>query len=75
MPAIYTTIGGFPLMVAKALEAQGIDADQTLSRCGIDRHALADPDARVPVDQVGELLRLAITETGDPAFGLKVGTY
>jgi AraC-like DNA-binding protein len=62
-------------MVVKALEAYGLDAEAILAKCGIDRPLLNDPDHRVPIDQIGQLLQLVITETKDPAFGLKVGTF
>ncbi|BFM15428.1 AraC family transcriptional regulator [Maricurvus nonylphenolicus] len=75
MPSTYTTIGGFPLMVAKALDSYGIDGNAVLARCNIDPQLLSDPDFRVPIDQLGKLLEVSIAETGDPAFGLKAGTF
>ncbi len=62
-------------MVVKALDAHGIDAEAVLAKCGIDRQSLNDPDHRVPIDQLGQLLQLVISETKEPAFGLKVGTF
>jgi len=62
-------------MVVKALDAHGIDSDAALAECGIDMQMLTDPDFRVPVDSLGNLMQLAISRTGDPAFGLKVGTF
>jgi len=75
MPAIYTVVGGFPLMITRALDAQGFDGAKALADCDIDIASLSDPDARVPVDSVGKLMKLAISLTCDPAFGLKVGTF
>lgn len=75
MPPKYTTIGGFPLMVAKALDAQGISGEAALVECGIDQHVLTDPDTRVPEEKIAQLLRLAVSRTEDPAFGLKVGEF
>ena len=75
MPVNYTTIGGFALMVARALDAYGIDGEAALGRCGINRQLLSNPDSRIPVDQLGRLLELAVHETADPAFGLKAGTH
>lgn len=62
-------------MVTRALDAYGVDSKGVLASCGIDRQLLSDPDSRVPVDKIGRLLELAVRETGDPAFGLKAGTF
>jgi AraC-like DNA-binding protein len=75
MSLSYTTIGGFPLMVAKALDAYGIDGEDALARCGIDPQIVKVPDTRVPIGKISQLLQLAVSETGDPAIGLKAGTF
>ena len=59
----YTTIGGFALMIAKALDAYQVDSEDVLASCGIDRQLLSDPDNRVSVDKIGRLLELAVRET------------
>ncbi|MFK7733522.1 MAG: AraC family transcriptional regulator, partial [Pseudomonadales bacterium] len=71
----YTTIGGFALMIAKALDAEGKNSKALLSASGIDWQLLSNPDHRVPVDQIGRLMDLSVQETEDPAFGLKAGTH
>ena len=75
MSLSYTTIGGFPLMVAKALDAYGINGEDALARCDIDPQIAKVPDIRVPVEKIGQLLHLAVSETADPAIGLKAGTF
>ena len=62
-------------MVAKALDAYGINGEDALARCDIDPQMVRVPDIRVPIEKIGQLLQLAVSETGDTAIGLKVGTF
>ena len=62
-------------MVAKALDACGINGEEALSRCDIDPQIVKDPDIRVPIEKIGQLLHLAVSETANPAIGLKAGTF
>ena len=75
MSLSYTTISGFLLMVAKALDTYGINSEEALAKCDIDPQIIKDPDIRVPIENVGQLLQLAVSETADPAIGLKAGTF
>ena len=62
-------------MVARALDAYGINGEDALARCDIDPQIAKVPDIRVPVEKIGQLLHLAVSETADPAIGLKAGTF
>ena len=50
----------------------GLDPDALLAAAGIDRRALADPDMRIPVECVGDLLEVAAQQSGVEAFGLRL---
>lgn len=48
----------------------GLNPDALLAAAGIDRRALGDPDMRIPVDSVADLLEMAAQQSGVEAFGL-----
>lgn len=71
-----TTLASWPLAIAAALEAAGIDADDVLARCGVSRAELvAAPSGRVPTASMTRLWSAVLQVTGDPAFGLKVAGH
>jgi len=65
-----STLSTWSATIVRALNAQGIDGVAVAARAGIDTATLADPDARVPRESLTRLWRLAVEESGDPAFGL-----
>lgn len=71
-PPGFTALASWTRAIRKALLAARLDADALLREAGIDPAVLADPDARLPVAQTTRLWRLAVTATGDEAFGLRV---
>lgn len=70
-----TTIASWVLLVSKALQSYGIDSHKLLVQVGLDPTQLTDPNARYSYSSVTELWKLAVEETGDPCFGLKVVEY
>src|SRR5690348_6073796 len=52
------------------LERRGVPAAEAARDCGIDLHALAGADDRVPGGRVERLWELAVRRTGDPLIGL-----
>lgn len=70
-----TTIAGYALAVAKALEARGIDGAPILASVGIGPDISNDPLNRVPVTTMTRLFRACVDVTHDPYFGLAVAKY
>jgi len=58
----------------EALPRYGLDFDTLARQVGIDPELLARPNARYPSSRIQRLWQLAATESGDPAFGLHVGS-
>lgn len=69
-----TTLAGWVSVIHRTLIAHGCDADRILNQAGIDLQDLADPLARIPVSCTTALWRLAVLESGDPAFGISVAS-
>ena len=60
------------LQIARALD---IDAENVLQRAGIDLEILANPFARLSLEQDNAVWRALIEETNNPAIGLQFGQY
>jgi AraC-like DNA-binding protein len=60
-------------MLAHA-RATGVDSDALLRELGLDRSALVDADARLPLALDRQLWARASARSDDPAFGLHVAT-
>lgn len=63
------------LMVWKALESYGCDPVKIFARAGLEAEKLTDPAARYTDVALAELMDIAVAETGDPAFGLRVAEF
>jgi AraC-like DNA-binding protein len=70
-----TALTSWARAIRSALEARGIAAAPLFERSGLDVMALADPQARYPVEGTTRLWAEAVAVTGDPAFGLSVARY
>lgn len=66
----FTTITSWPLLIWKALEAEGVDARELFLAQGLDPDALGDPSARYPVGRVRRLIADAAQLSGASCFGL-----
>ncbi len=70
-----STIGAYALAIRKALDMADIDSQALFQEAGIKQMPSNDPLDRIPIATIAQLLRLAVRETGDPAFGLVVARY
>ena len=61
--------------IAQALEAQGVKSRPLFDRVNIPYPSTVDPTDRIESQKVSTLLQLAVTATGDPAFGLTLPPY
>ncbi len=51
----------------------GLPREVLLREAKLDERQLRDPDARIPLDAVARLWRVAAAHVDDPAFGLRLG--
>lgn len=70
-----TTIGGYALAIAKALDYRGIESLEILRKAGIERTLRNDPLDRLPFTTITKLYELSVEATGDPYFGLTVARF
>jgi len=70
----FSTITSWARMVWDGLTIHGIDADSLFKEVGLEPKLLTDSDGRYPVKKMVKLWSLAVDRTGDPCFGLTVGT-
>jgi AraC-like DNA-binding protein len=70
-----TTISSWAAAVVQTIQSYGCPADELLDQAGIGKHLLSDPDARVGVENMGRLWKLAVQKTGDAGFGLRAASH
>ncbi len=70
-----TTIGGYALAIARALDHYGIDPGRVFRAVGIPETLGNDPMTRLPGDTMTQLFRACVDVTHDPCFGLTVARY
>ncbi len=69
-----TTISTWAMAIAKTLDLYGVDPEDVFNKAGLDFQTIgSNPDARVDVEKLTVLWRLAVEKTGDDCFGLRVG--
>ena len=68
-------MGAYALAIRKALDMADIDSQALFREAGIKQMPSNDPLDRIPIATIAQLLRLAVRDTGDPAFGLVVARY
>ena len=68
-------LGSYVKAVGRALDAAGCDGAALLAEAGFDPKHLDGPDTRCPLANTGQLWRIALEATGDPAFGIKVANH
>lgn len=69
-PQAPSVVASWARAIVQALEARGLDGAALAECAGVPPEAIARADARAPVSATGRLWRLAVEQTGDPAFGL-----
>lgn len=70
-----TTIGGYALAIAKALEYTGVDSTRIFQAVGIPLSLKNDPMCRLPVATLSKLFRTCVDVTHNPYFGLTVAKF
>lgn len=70
-----TSLTSWAKAIKAALDASGIDSAALFVEAGLDMAALADSNARYPLENTTKLWRLAIEATQDPNFGLTVARH
>jgi AraC-like DNA-binding protein len=70
-----TTIGGYVLPIAKALEYSGVDSVRILRAADVSAHLTNDPLVRLPVETMRKLYQLCVEVTNNPYFGLGVARF
>ena len=66
----HSVLATFVLPIAQALRHAGVDAMELIEESGIDPASVINPDRRIPVGSVQQLMARCVEETGDEAFGL-----
>jgi AraC-like DNA-binding protein len=72
---VRTTLGTWVKAICRALDAAGCDSAALLTEAGFDIKSLDGPTVRCPLTQTARLWRIAVSATGDPAFGIKVASH
>jgi len=70
-----TTMGGYVLAIARALEYSGVDSARILHAAGIPLAMQNDPMSRLPVGTLTRLYRACVDVTHNPYFGLTVAKF
>jgi AraC-like DNA-binding protein len=70
-----TTIGGYALAIAKALDHSGVDSVRVLKAAGIPPTLTNDPMSRLPVSTLTRLYRVSAEVTHSPYMGLTVARF
>ncbi|SOE62298.1 AraC-type DNA-binding protein [Burkholderia sp. D7] len=74
--SVRTTIGGYALAIARALEHHGVDSTRIFRAAGIPPPLLKnDPMCRLPVDTVARLYKVCVDVTHNAYFGLTVAKF
>ena len=63
------------LMIAKAIDACGLDSAALFRDAGLEHERLQQPAARFPHAAIQHLWALAVEASGDPCFGLRVAGF
>jgi len=76
IPNTPSTIGSWALLIAKAYESYGLCPVTLFSQVDMDLHAIQqNPDVRLPVVQMTKLWQLAVDNTQDPCFSLRLTQF
>lgn len=65
-----TTSSSWAKAIVQTLEQEGLRGPDLFADLGLDYSLLADPDARIPQDQMTRLWQRAVSLSGNPAIGL-----
>ena len=68
-------LGAWVKAVGRALDAAGCDGSTLLEEAGFDPRELTGCDTRCPLAKASRLWAIALSATGDPAFGVKLARH
>jgi AraC-like DNA-binding protein len=74
-PDNLTTIAGYGLAIARALEYKGVDSRRVFRAAGLSETLSNDPLQRIPISAFTRLYQTCREVTHDPYFGLTVGRF
>ena len=66
-----TTISTWAVAVLQTMEACGFDPEHVVDIAGLDRNLLSNPDARIRIEDMSRLWKIAVKMTSDECFGLR----
>ncbi|MBW1892402.1 MAG: AraC family transcriptional regulator [Deltaproteobacteria bacterium] len=66
-----TTISTWAVAVLQTMETCGFDPEHVVSMAGLDRNLLSNPDARIRIEDMSRLWKIAVKMTNDECFGLR----
>lgn len=69
-----STIASYAQAFASALDSKGIDPKTVFNDAGITMSSASDPFKRLTTEEVSNLFRASVRATGDPYFGIAVGS-
>ena len=75
IPADSTTLSSVAALIAQTLQSRGLDPAPLFTAAGISMEDSNNPNTRIATIKMQQLWRLALEETGDPAFGLVVARH
>lgn len=70
-----STIASWAKLIARTVDSYGIDSAELFRDAGIDLSICSEPDARIPVNNMTHVWKLAVERTGDPAFALRLPNF
>lgn len=70
-----TSIAGYGLALAKALEYMGVDSNRVFQIAGVNQQIANDPLQRLTLNNVTRLFKASVEVTGDPYIGLTVAKF
>ena len=70
-----TTIGGYALAIAKALDYCGVDSQRVFRAADVPTSLTNDPLLRLPIDALSRLYKASVEATNNPYFGLTVARF
>lgn len=75
LPKTPTSLSSWVMLVAKAIEGYGLDAQSIFEEAGIALEALKQPHGRIPTASMHSIWNIARELSGDPYIGINVAKY
>ncbi len=76
IPNTPTTIGSWALLIAKAIQSYGLNAEDIFTLAELDLEVIKNnPNIRLPVNKMATLWAIAVKQTQDEAFALRLNQF